>query len=110
MFKAVDYMSTSDIRQKEDIEIIDHPIEKLQQLHGYTFKFKGSDKTTGGVIAQEVEQILPAIIKTDDEGMKSLSYNAIIGLLVEVSKSQQQEIDQLKALVQSLTEQVKDKK
>ena len=110
MFKAVDYMSTSDIRQKEDIEIIDNPIEKLQQLHGYTFKFKGSDKTTGGVIAQEVEQVLPAIIKTDDEGMKSLSYNAIIGLLVEVSKSQQQEIDQLKALVQTLTEQVKDKK
>nr|DAS29221.1 MAG TPA: structural protein [Caudoviricetes sp.] len=102
-FKATEVVQTSDIRLKEDIHLINNPIEKIKQLHGYTFRFKNNEKTSGGVIAQEVEQVLPEIVDTDIEtGMKSVSYNGIVGLLIETVNQQQKQIDVLTNTVKHL--------
>lgn len=102
-FKATEVVQTSDIRLKEDIHLIDSPIEKVKQLHGYTFKFKDSEKTSGGILAQEVEQVLPEVVDTDvNTGMKSVSYNGIVGLLIETVNQQQKQIDVLTNTVKHL--------
>jgi hypothetical protein len=55
-----------------------------------------------GVIAQEVEQIIPEVVYTDENGMKSVAYGNMVGLLIEAAKEQQHEIEQLKAQVKHL--------
>ena len=91
--------SISDINQKKNIEVIDNPIDKIKQISGYTFDWKNSGEASGGVIAQEVEQIMPSIIKEtsirDSETMKSVDYQAIIGLLVETVKDLNSRIEEL---------------
>ena len=91
---AVDFNSTSDQNLKENIKPIDNPIEKVIQLSGVTFDWKSSQQSSAGVIAQEVEKVLPEIVREND-GHKSVSYNGLIGLLIEVVKDQQEQINTL---------------
>ncbi len=91
--------SISDINQKENIQQISDPVEKIKQISGYTFDWKESGEHSGGVIAQEVENVMPSIIKEtsirDSETMKAVDYQAIIGLLVETVKDLNQRIEDL---------------
>jgi hypothetical protein len=48
------------------------------------------------VIAQEIEEVLPEVVSTNDQGLKTVSYGNIVGLLIEAIKEQQKEIDELK--------------
>ncbi len=91
--------SISDINQKTNIQAIQSPIEKIKAISGYEFDWKQSGEHSGGVIAQEVEQIMPNIVKEtsirDSETMKSVDYQAIIGLLVETVKDLNKRIEEL---------------
>jgi hypothetical protein len=91
--------SISDINQKENIQQISDPIEKVKQISGYTFDWKNSGEHSGGVIAQEVEQIMPDVVKEvsirDGDEMKAVDYQAIIGLLVETVKDLNKRIEDL---------------
>lgn len=94
--EATDFNSLSDERVKTDIKTIDNSLDKLHQLRGVSFKFKETNKESIGVIAQEVESVLPEIVNTDSSGLKSVSYGNMVGLLIEAIKEQQKEIDNLK--------------
>jgi len=96
---AVDFNATSDIKFKTDINTIESAVNKVNNLRGVNFKWIESDKPAMGVIAQEVENIIPEVVSTDDKGDKSVNYSAMVGLLIEAIKSQQEEIDQLKKIV-----------
>jgi hypothetical protein len=91
--------SISDINQKENIQQISDPIEKVKQISGYTFDWKNTGEHSGGVIAQEVEQIMPDVVKEvsirDGDEMKAVDYQAIIGLLVETVKDLNKRIEDL---------------
>ena len=89
--------SSSDSRLKKNIEVIENPIEKIQNLSGYTYDRTDINIHQLGVIAQEVEQVIPEAVSEDDNGMKSVSYNQLIPLLIEAIKEQQKEIDELKS-------------
>jgi hypothetical protein len=93
---ATVFNSTSDINLKENIKIIENPIEKVSQLNGVSFDWKDNHQSSAGVIAQDVEKVLPEIIGEND-GSKSVNYNGLIGLLIEAIKEQQKQIDELKA-------------
>ncbi|CAM0097987.1 long tail fiber protein distal subunit [Vibrio phage K567] len=86
----------SDIRLKTNIAKIDNALDKVNQLNGYTF-----DRTDvecprqTGVIAQEVQEVLPEAIVHGEEHM-SVAYGNMVGLLIEAIKEQQQQIDELK--------------
>lgn len=87
----------SDKRLKENIEKIDNALDKVMRLNGYTFNMIGSDKRMTGVIAQEVEKVLPEAIEYNENGYMSVAYGNIIGLLIEAIKSQAEDIEWLKA-------------
>jgi hypothetical protein len=91
---VTDINSTSDIRYKENIQPIPDAVEKVLQLNGVTFDWKTTKTSSAGVIAQEVEKILPTLISGDDP--KTVNYNGIIGLLVEAVKELSYEIEMLK--------------
>jgi hypothetical protein len=93
--------STSDIKLKTDITPITNPIGKIQQLSGNTFTWtkKAGQRKSGiadvGVIAQEVNSVLPDITR-EVNGVMSVRYEKLIPLLIECVKDQQTQIDELK--------------
>ena len=102
---VIAYSTTvSDERLKTDIEKIENATDKVSQLNGYTFTYKADGKKSAGVIAQEVEKVLPSAVsekelplKTDDGvAYKTVQYDQIIGLLIESIKELKQEINELK--------------
>ena len=93
----------SDKRLKENVETINNALDKVKKLRGVEYnKIDRPDIKEIGFIAQEVEEIVPEIVKTDAEGMKSVSYQRTVALLTEAMKEQQKEIDELKTIVNSL--------
>jgi hypothetical protein len=95
---------SSDERLKENIEVIPDALNKVKQIKGVSFDWKEniSDVTskTGhdiGVIAQDIEAILPELVTTRDSGYKAVSYEKIVALLIEAIKDQQLQIDELKS-------------
>ena len=91
-----DIESTSDISLKENLEIIENPIDKIKELNGYTYNKNGEEKRSAGLVAQEVEKVLPEVVSENSDGIKSLAYGNIVALLVETVKEQQKQIDELK--------------
>jgi len=80
-------------------------LEKICKLNGYSYNWKNDEKgkTEIGLIAQEVEKVLPDVVKTvDSTGEKLLAYTSIIPYLIESIKEQQEQIEVLKSkLVES---------
>lgn len=98
---ATDFNATSDINFKENIEVIEGALDKIVSISGITFNWKESKEVSAGVIAQDVEKVFPEVVKTNDD-VKTVNYNGLVGLLVEVVKEQQKQIDDLKSRVDNL--------
>jgi hypothetical protein len=94
---------TSDKRLKENIIPISNALDKVDKLNGVTFDWKegyadvhsakGHDV---GLIAQEVEAIIPEIVNTRDDGYKAIKYEKLVALLIEAVKELKEEVDELK--------------
>ena len=93
----------SDERWKDNIQTIENPIEKVQQLRGVTYEWKDSGDRTYGLIAQEVEKVLPELVNTNEDGYKGVGYQNMVSILIEAVKEQQTQIDALKAKVDELS-------
>ena len=93
----------SDITLKKDIEVIPSALDKVLSLRGVTYNRIDLDdnKRHTGVIAQEVEEVLPEAVKTDEEGIKSVAYGNLVGLLIEAIKEQQERINILEDKLES---------
>ena len=89
----------SDERLKTDVEIITDPIGKILQLDGVTFTRIDSGQRGLGVIAQQVQRVLPELIVVDENGYLSVAYGNLTGLLIEGVKAHEQDISQLKSQV-----------
>ena len=98
---ATDFNSASDIRLKENIQKIDNPIDKIIRIEGVTFDWKTNNKSSMGVIAQNIEKVLPQLVHGEDS--KTVNYNGIIGLLIECVKTQQEQIDNLNRRLDDLS-------
>lgn len=100
MTAAGNVTAYSDIRLKENIEVIPNALEKVKQIRGVTFTRNDQDDKElrhTGVIAQEVEKVLPEVISEDNLGIKNVAYGNMVGLLIEAVKELKQEVDDLKA-------------
>jgi hypothetical protein len=100
-FGDITAYSSSDSRLKDNITVIESPLEKLSKINGVSFNWndKQSVYEVGakdyGVIAQEVEEVLPELVTTRDNGYKAVRYEKIVSLLIEAIKEQQTQINNL---------------
>ncbi len=100
---------SSDISLKDNIRPIESAIFKVQQIRGVTFDWneksnklqqeKGHDV---GLIAQEVEKVLPEVVQIREDGIKAISYEKVVPLLVEAIKEQQVTIENLTKRIELL--------
>jgi len=99
--------STSDKRLKENIKPLDNALEKVLKISGVSFDWKelteeekktihGNEGHDVGVIAQEIEEVLPEVVTERDSGYKAVKYEKIVPLLIQAIKEQQQQIEELK--------------
>ena len=98
---------SSDRRLKKYIKNIKNPLEKISKINGVTFEWKKTDEKMKkevhsheghdvGVIAQEIEEVLPEVVVTRDNGYKAVRYEKIVPLLIEAIKDLKAEVDELK--------------
>jgi hypothetical protein len=100
----------SDRRFKKNIATIESPLDKIKSIEGISFEWKRSEhKDMGfaegrhfGVIAQEVEEVLPEIVKEGPDGDKAVSYTELVPIMTEAIKQQQQQIEQQQKQIESL--------
>ena len=112
-----DVVAFSDARVKKNIEVIPNALEKVQQIRGVTFQrtdieidpedeentTKAANAWHAGVIAQEVEKVLPEVVSEDaNTGIKQVAYGNLVSLLIEAVKEQQSQIEALTARVSQL--------
>lgn len=93
----------SDQRLKKDIKPISGALKTIEQLNGFYYNWKEeahrSKERQIGFIAQEVEKVLPELVREDDEGYKSLNYSGIVPVLVEAVKELKKDNDKLRELL-----------
>ena len=116
---------SSDKRLKENIEIIESPLEKLNQLSGFTYDwdkescekagFKPNDEKQIGVFAQDVQKVIPEAVKLapfdrDENGESksgdnylTVQYEKIVPLLIESNKALLKRVEELEELVKNIT-------
>jgi len=99
--------SSSDKRLKENIKPLDNALDKVSKINGIEFDWKpltkeekktihGNEGHDVGVIAQEIEEVLPEVVQTRDTGYKAVKYEKIVPLLIEAIKELKTEIEELK--------------
>ena len=96
--------ASSDIELKNNIKPIENPLEKINQISGNSFVwneekqniYKGKDY---GVIAQEIEEILPELVQTRQDGYKAVKYDKLVSLLIEGIKHLSNEVNELKGKI-----------
>ena len=77
-------------------------LDKINQIGGYEFDWNNNSEHSGhdvGVIAQEIEKVLPEVVVDRDNGYKAVRYEKIVALLIEAIKQQQLQIDELKSKI-----------
>jgi hypothetical protein len=102
--RCVDVYETSDSTLKENINTLTSSLEKVKQLRGVRYQLKKDEehKEKIGLIAQEVEPIIPEVIQTSPEGEKAIAYSKLVAILIEAIKEQQQTIEKLQAHVETI--------
>jgi hypothetical protein len=103
--------STSDRNFKENITPIPNALEKISKISGNTYDWKedmkdfhGFEGNDVGVIAQEIEEVLPQLVTTRETGYKAVKYDKLVALLIEGIKEQQTQIHNLTLEVEKLKE------
>jgi len=99
-----DVYDISDSRLKENITPLRNAIEKVSSLCGIYFNNKGESpsKREVGVIAQDVEAVLPEVVSENNEGYKVVAYSKLTALLIEAVKEQQKQIESLEQRIENL--------
>lgn len=92
---ATIFNTTSDENKKDNIITISNSLNIVEKLRGVGFNWKDNGRPSYGLIAQEVEQVIPEIVETNSDGTKTLNYDAIIGFLIEAIKDLSAKVGEL---------------
>lgn len=101
---ATGYWLRSDARFKKNIKPIDNSLDRLMKIRGSSYEFndeefngsEDSQEIQYGLIAQELEPVFPELVRTGNDGYKSINYNGMIPVLIEAIKEQKAIIDKLR--------------
>ena len=91
-----DITAYSDDSLKTNVEVIDGALGRVEAIRGVTFERIEDGSVSTGVIAQELEAVLPEAVKTDEDGLKHVAYGNITGLLIEAVKELSAQVAELK--------------
>lgn len=94
---GLSFNATSDRNAKMNITKIDDALGILSALNGVRFDWKQTGTSSAGLIAQDVETVMPELVTTREDESKTMNYNGIVGVLVQAIKELQAEIELLKA-------------
>ncbi len=89
--------TASDERLKKNISTIDNGLQKVNAMRGVSYELLRDSTRNVGVIAQEMEQVVPEVVTERSDGMKTVNYGALVGVLIEAVKELTQEVETLKA-------------
>jgi hypothetical protein len=96
---ATNFDSLSDVNKKTDIETIENAIQTVGELRGVTFRWKDNGHKSMGLIAQEVETVVPEVVVTNELGDKSVTYGSLIGLIVESIKDLNKQVIEIRSII-----------
>jgi hypothetical protein len=94
--------ANSDVRLKKNIERIENALQKVSEISGYTYNTIYDEDRHAGVIAQEIDKVLPEIVNKGNDGLMGVEYGNISALLIEAIKEQKVLIESLQAKVEAL--------
>ena len=98
---ANQFITSSDIRLKKNITLIDSPLEKVNNINGVMFEWNElyksphKDRKNMGVIADNVLKVVPEVVFSGDDGYKKVAYDKLVALLIEAVKEQDKKIEKL---------------
>jgi len=98
-----DITAFSDARVKENIETIPNALDKVLSLRGVTYNKISESKSSMGVVAQELLEVIPEVVHENEDGMYSVAYGNIVAVLIEAMKEQQEQINDLKIKLDGFT-------
>ena len=97
---ANEFDALSDINYKKNIKTVENGLDKIVSLRGVSYDWKQSDRPSYGVIAQELEEVLPELVHGGfGDDPKTVNYNGIIGVMIESIKELKQEVETLKKII-----------
>ena len=99
---AGEVTANSDLRLKTNIKTIENALDKVLQLRGVEYDRIDIEKHQIGVIAQEIEEVIPDVVHTNEDGIKSVAYGNIVAVLIESIKDLKGEISELRAELNEL--------
>ena len=88
------FNTTSDAALKTDVEVLTNVGEIMKKINGVSFNWKNNNAKSYGVIAQNIEEVIPEAVAISDN-VKSVNYNALIAFLIEANKELQNRVEQL---------------
>lgn len=102
--RGTSVISISDLRLKENIKPLENSLDKILAMQGVSYNLINDEHKVSqvGVVAQEIEKVLPEVVVTDENDMKSVAYGNITAVLIEAVKELQQQVNDLKATVEEL--------
>ena len=104
IYATNDIAAFSDQSVKTDLQVIDSAVDRIKQINGYTYVRVDdlSNTRRAGVIAQEVQKVLPEVVSENQDGTLNVAYQNMIALLIEGMKEQQSQIDKLREDLEDL--------
>ena len=94
--------ASSDVRFKKNITTIEGALDRVLRMRGVFFERLETPGTECGVIAQEVQEVLPEVVTSSEDGHLSVAYGNISGLLIQAIKEQQEQIEELREEIRKL--------
>lgn len=95
--RAAAFAQTSSIRFKNNVQVLKNPVDDLKRLHGVKFDWKESGNSSIGLIAEEVVKVFPELVEMDGAEPGAVNYSAMVAVLLEAVKQQDEEIRKQKA-------------
>jgi hypothetical protein len=93
---APNFNTTSDATLKTNVETLTGSLNAVKSLRGVSFDWIEGGASEVGVIAQEVEAVIPQLVSISEKGIKSVKYGNMVAVLIEAIKEQQVQINELK--------------
>jgi hypothetical protein len=99
IYATNDIAAFSDESVKTDLQIIDNALDKVREINGYTYVRSDSEDNLrrAGVVAQEVQKVLPEVITKNQDGTLNVAYPNLVALLIEAIKELDKEVKELKS-------------